>query len=193
MGRASNKTAKKTKSVAKKTDKTNGKKKSKQAKSKKNTRKKKAKKSAKKSADLSPLLGLQEHLFKKLNLLREEREQEPTITKVRVVDKKSDKPILVLIHAEWCGHCKVLKPSWDEMKNSLYRQELYTPDTIHEIESSDDMDNKIYHLNNEYISEGPEVKAEGFPTMGKIVNGRFEKYMGERNTPELIRWAGGSP
>ena len=33
MGRASNKTAKKTKSVAKKTDKTNGKKKSKQAKS----------------------------------------------------------------------------------------------------------------------------------------------------------------
>jgi hypothetical protein len=85
-----------------------------------------------------------------------------------------------------------MKPSWDEMKDTLYKQDLYSSDNIHEIESSDDMDNRLLKLNNEYISEGPPVKAEGFPTMGKITNGRFEKYMGSRDTPELLRWAGGN-
>jgi len=28
--------------------------------------------------------------------------------------------ILTLFHAEWCGHCKKMKPEWDKFKNGKY-------------------------------------------------------------------------
>jgi|TARA_B110000091_G_scaffold214433_1_gene267847 thiol-disulfide isomerase/thioredoxin len=194
MARSSNKTAK-NKSVSNKLKKSTGKKKTKQSKSKKGVKKRKTSKSKKRTKSLSPLVGLREHLFERLNLLRQEREPEQEIftEPTKAIDNKKDTPVLVLIHATWCGHCKALKPSWDEMKTHLYNKQLYSPDTIREIESSDNIESELLELNKKYISEGPPVKAEGFPTMGKIANGRFVKYIGERDTPGLIRWAGGSP
>ena len=31
-------------------------------------------------------------------------------------DDGSQKPCLVLFHANWCGHCKKMKPEWDKFK-----------------------------------------------------------------------------
>lgn len=137
---------------------------------------------------------LMEHLeqLRSKNHVREqhnEPETEPIIKKVEVVDNKTNKPVLVLMHAHWCGHCQRLMPQWNEMKDYIIKNNMYSPEEIKEIES-DEQNEKLRDLNEHYMIDG-EIRPEGYPTMGKIVNGRFEPYHGDRDTESLIRWAGG--
>lgn len=135
---------------------------------------------------------LMEHLeqLRSKNHVHEEHKQpETVIKKIEVVDKKTNKPVLVLIHAHWCGHCQRLMPQWNEMKNHIIENNMYSPDEIKEIES-EEQDEKLRELNEHYMIDN-EIRPEGYPTMGKIVDGRFERYHGDRDTESLIRWAGG--
>ena len=97
------------------------------------------------------------------------------------------KPKLVLIYAEWCGHCQAMKPNWEEMKTDLINDNIYGPDDIIEIESNEQEQQlpKINHL----VTNGSKINVNGYPTMGKIVDGGFKQYVGGRTTMELLNWA----
>ena len=126
-------------------------------------------------------------LINPIEMKNEEIPQE--INTIKVINKKTEKPKLVLIYADWCIHCQTLKPQWNEMKMQLINDNKYNNDDIIEIESRE-QDEKILDLNERFIKNGEPIKAEGYPTLGKIVNGEFNTYKGERSTPALYQWAG---
>ena len=99
----------------------------------------------------------------------------------------SKKPKLVLIYAEWCSHCQAMKPNWDEMKSGLLNDNIYNTNDIIEIESNEQEEelSKINHL----VTNGPKINVNGYPTMGKIVEGGFKQYIGGRTTDDLLNWA----
>ena len=102
-------------------------------------------------------------------------------------DNNSQKPKLVLIYAEWCGHCQAMKPHWNEMKSELLQENIYNPDDIIEVESIEQEEElpKLNHL----VTNGSKIHVNGYPTMGKIAEGGFKQYVGGRTTIELLHWA----
>jgi len=100
----------------------------------------------------------------------------------------NNKAVIVLIHAEWCGHCKRLEPEWKLMKESLdnnVKQHVI----FEEIESAE-LDTKLPMVSKTYMN-GKPLEYRGFPTIGSIRNGKFEMYSGGRTAPELLEWVRG--
>jgi hypothetical protein len=83
------------------------------------------------------------------------------------------KPKLLLVYADWCGHCQTFKPEW----NLLHKQML--PVELFEIEE------KNY---NEYVSNLFHVPdVAGFPSIFLINNGH-EQYVGNRSKEDIVNW-----
>ncbi len=97
-----------------------------------------------------------------------------------------DKPKVVLIHAEWCGHCKRLMPDWKTMKGELMTNHKMTEDDFYEIESEETHE-KLPEL-NKYVHVGEPIQADGYPTIGKIQKGEFIKYGDERTVENLKKF-----
>ena len=97
-----------------------------------------------------------------------------------------DKPKVVLIHAEWCGHCKRLMPDWKIMKEDLMTNHKMTEDDFFEIES-EELHEKLPEV-NKYVHIGEPIQTEGYPTIGKIHKGKFIKYGGERTVGGLTNF-----
>jgi len=96
--------------------------------------------------------------------------------------------VIVLIHAEWCGHCKTLQPEWDIMENSLSDNEKQNI-TFEVIESAE-LDNKLPIVSQKYMNGKPLTHA-GFPTIGNIQDGEFQQYGGGRTSNDLLDWIRG--
>ena len=64
------------------------------------------------------------------------------------IKEDMDKPTFVAFTAEWCGHCKKLKPEWEKLEQD------YKGDIM--IAMFDNEKHKEHHKNN---------KIEGFPTI----------------------------
>lgn len=75
-----------------------------------------------------------------------------------------NKPIFVLFHAEWCGHCKILAPIWNQFVKSVKQSVL-----IASVESS-------------FIEQVKGYKTiDGFPTIMVIRGDKLiATYKGER-------------
>lgn len=156
---------------------------------KKNSRKKRTtvKKAKKVEKSLKERISSQiQDFINPIEIKNEEIPQE--INTIKVINKKSEKPKLVLIYADWCIHCQTLKPQWNEMKAQLINEKKYNEEDIFEIESGE-QEQKLLDLNGRFIINGEEIKAEGYPTLGKIKEGQFNRYTGERSVPELCAWA----
>ena len=68
---------------------------------------------------------------------------------------------MVLYYAEWCGHCKTMKPEWQKVVSNLSNPKINTNKVnVAEIESS--------HIGN--LVNKPEI--EGFPTIKMYNNGK---------------------
>lgn len=76
---------------------------------------------------------------------------------------------LVLFYADWCGHCKKIKPLWEETANEVNEPELkMIKINCGEGTSADQKIMKKYSI-------------DGYPTIIKFVNGKAQLYQGERN------------
>ena len=80
---------------------------------------------------------------------------------------------LVLFYADWCGHCKKIKPVWEETAKTVNKDEV-----------------KMIKVN---CGEGTEKDQEimkkynidGYPTIIKFVEGKPQLYQGERDAKSL--------
>jgi thiol-disulfide isomerase/thioredoxin len=76
---------------------------------------------------------------------------------------------LVLFYADWCGHCKKIKPIWEETSSQVNDEEL-----------------KMIKVN---CGEGTpadqkimkKYSIDGYPTIIKFVDGKAQLYQGERD------------
>jgi thiol-disulfide isomerase/thioredoxin len=102
--------------------------------------------------------------------------------------KSNNKPVVILLHATWCGHCKVLAPEWEGMKTSLDKETLNNI-IFEEVESAE-MDAKMPIISKSYLNGAP-FENRGFPTIGSIRNHKFEQYGGQRTTASLVEWVRG--
>jgi thiol-disulfide isomerase/thioredoxin len=112
-------------------------------------------------------------------------------TKKRRTQKNAPKIIVGKIYANWCGHCKALKPEWKKMRKIVKGKSAGKCVQVVDI-SEDKMDVKLAKLNE---THGVQIVANGYPTLFKLVNGKVEYYEGSREALPLAEWAmkGGEP
>jgi thiol-disulfide isomerase/thioredoxin len=85
-------------------------------------------------------------------------------------DNKSNE--LYLFKAEWCGHCRNFKPTWDALQNTM-------KDNIKFITYDADKDKSVIK----------QYKIDGFPTlMMKTKDDRVIEYVGERDINGLMQF-----
>ena len=101
-----------------------------------------------------------------------------------------EKNIIVLVYADWCGHCQALKPEWEKMEEAMKGDERCE---IVKIESEDK--SGLENLNSRL--DGERIDVSGYPTILSI-DGQTRKhhmYNGGRSADALIAWAknGGKP
>ena len=117
----------------------------------------------------------------------------------RKVPKK--KVVIGKIYADWCGHCKTLKPEWKQMKNmiktnmgrSLKNVEFEFSemgDTEDNQKKNISLDQLVEEFNQKHFPNGDNrVSGDGFPTIFKICRKKIEYYSGPRNASEIYKWA----
>lgn len=105
------------------------------------------------------------------------------------VDLAKKPVVIVLIHADWCGHCQRLKPEWKHMKDSLNADENNKIE-FEEIESAG-LDSGLDRISSTYDIKKEDIKYNGFPTIGTIRNKQLEMYGGERTSNNLLEWVRG--
>ena len=100
-------------------------------------------------------------------------------------NKKHKKTVIVLIHADWCGHCQRLMPEWQQMKETLDENERSNI-TFEEIESAN-INQRLPEISKIYM-DGADIEYNGFPTIGHIQDNQFKKYNDERNKEQMLKW-----
>jgi thiol-disulfide isomerase/thioredoxin len=73
-------------------------------------------------------------------------------------------PILVVVYAKWCGHCRSMFDTWRELSNVVKGNAK-----VYVIESTDYTDEDI----------------SGYPSMRLVKNGISKEYSGERDTKSM--------
>eukprot|EP00915_Cephaloidophora_sp_WS-2016_P008488 GHVH01011663.1.p1 GENE.GHVH01011663.1~~GHVH01011663.1.p1 ORF type:complete len:370 (+),score=55.86 GHVH01011663.1:91-1200(+) len=82
--------------------------------------------------------------------------------------------LFVKFYAPWCGHCKKLAPTWE----NLALEQSNTRNTIAHIDSSDEKNRLI----------GQYFGVKGFPTLILFRDGKQFKYAGKRDLQEMSNW-----
>jgi len=92
---------------------------------------------------------------------------QPTLHKPQSggVNKYKDKPMLLLFHAKWCGHCVHFMPTWIKLN-----REYVDSDKLNLVRVSD--------KNTELIEQ---FQIGGFPTIQLYDGKRFHEYSGGRD------------
>ena len=80
-----------------------------------------------------------------------------------------EKVEIYLFKADWCGHCKGFKPTWEKIKKELSgKYNFVTVDA--------DKDKPLIE----------KWKIQGFPTIIKKVGDRAEEYVGPRDEASVV-------
>jgi thiol-disulfide isomerase/thioredoxin len=73
-------------------------------------------------------------------------------------------PLMVIIYADWCGHCQESEQEWTKLANRVDGKA-----TVYAIESS----------------EYEEDDINGYPTMKIVKDGKLMEYSGSRHAPHM--------
>lgn len=107
-----------------------------------------------------------------------------------ILEKVSEKPkvMLVLVFAEWCGHCQQLKPTWNEMKEEIL---LKQPDEFEFKEIEDiHQPTQLEELKRQLLNTDETIEVNGYPSIGGIKNGKYYSYNEPtRNKEDLMNFA----
>jgi protein disulfide-isomerase A4 len=76
----------------------------------------------------------------------------------------SSGPLMVVVYAKWCGHCRGMFETWKELASKVDGKAK-----VYVIEAGDDTDKDI----------------SGYPSMRMVKNGKSREYDGGRSTEEL--------
>lgn len=86
------------------------------------------------------------------------------------------------IYADWCFHCKQMKPAWETLKRKMQKL-TNKPFEFVEIESQDKM--KLAKFEKTH----GKVQVDGYPTLfSKKIGGPIVLYGGNRDLASLERW-----
>jgi len=125
------------------------------------------------------------------NKTKKTHTQKKRTQKSRVVPNHP-KIIIGKLYAEWCGHCKDLKPEWTEACEKLKLHMGEEVIKIVDIEQSNEVA-QINQINTTYLKMSP-VKLSvqgGYPTIYKIQNGKVSYYNGDRTAGPMEKWVMG--
>lgn len=90
----------------------------------------------------------------------------------RFLERFSQQPKLLLVYADWCGHCKTFKPAWDSMGPTVtIAGQTVLLESINETET-------------ERLAPY-KSQVSGYPTVLLEANGEVVKYTGERSQSGL--------
>lgn len=95
------------------------------------------------------------------------------------------KPIVLLLHASWCGHCQRLMPEWEKMENEIHSSPLNGKVEIVKIES-ENMDAELPKY--KAMTQNKNIPMEGYPTIAMIRGGNVITYGGERSAENIKNW-----
>jgi protein disulfide-isomerase-like protein len=97
--------------------------------------------------------------------------EDQTVKSVGSAESAEPKRVIVLFWANWCGHCKTLKPIWDQLAQK-YKDHPYI--ALDQVDCAE----------NEKIAD--QFKIKGFPTIMKFESqGEPQKYNGDRSPNDL--------
>lgn len=101
-----------------------------------------------------------------------------SITSPKTAEKvtNNDRPVMILYHASWCGHCTQFKPTWEVIKTSLSKDKgIVMADVLY-----DNMKNLPSTLQD----------VMGFPTIRILKHGKVvSEYNGQRTSEDIISYA----
>jgi thiol-disulfide isomerase/thioredoxin len=95
--------------------------------------------------------------------------------------------MLLLVHADWCGHCQHMKPAWEKMKKTLAKDTM----TVVEINESV-MSNMLERANQSPLCKIVSGNVRGFPFIAKLSKVESDRsiellmFNGERSHDELV-------
>jgi protein disulfide-isomerase-like protein len=87
---------------------------------------------------------------------------------------KSAHPVVVLFYAPWCGHCKTVKPVWQQLPTKVRGGSVH-----------------ILQIDCErYREAAAKYSIQGFPTIKKFSQGReLATYKGDRSLGDMAAFA----
>jgi thiol-disulfide isomerase/thioredoxin len=84
------------------------------------------------------------------------------------------------VYADWCGHCKSLKPEWNKLKTMIQKDRVQ----FIEIEESESAKRSQFEKKTKR-----SLNVNGYPTIFKIhTNKPVEYYTGPRTAQDMRQW-----
>ena len=95
-----------------------------------------------------------------------------------------NKVIVGKVYANWCGHCKNLKPEWNRMKTNIHKKKGKKHIVYAEVEENE-IGTKLQNIEK---THNVKVNVTGYPTLFRIVGGKIEYYNGNRESRQMADW-----